>query len=1441
MYHLTRTLAMIALVVVGVLGAGAFVALAQSTSSTQRSVGGTRSAIPAPTPPPLPLGDQSRPLGHGRSTAVPGDRSSDDALSALAHVPTTGRGPASLTRYDGPRPPIPKLTDLLNHKVRRTQSAGGATIVLTGTSATPFLDDQTVSYGADVYWLCQNLKPTTAYRYVVFPPDGTAYVLNARDYNSATNPPAAGAYAAQFTTDAQGRCLHPWTRGGGQNGMQTPWYGELPLATPLNGAGQTGLAQGPTRGGAAGSDAPYSGVWTITVQNMSTLAFEAMAYSVVIGTLNFSTYSDAGFSVKANDFQSGSNVYVSATGLNPAHFYAFGFVNTSGNGLPCVYAIPGGSQNNNNGSCFVRLAYGTVPLNQTLQGSWTTPAAGANSAGTYAVQLYDATSFDLISTQQISLNPSSLTWSPLVPFNGATNGANLNDIFATDGIINTAAGAAVAEQSVTGIQYAASGVISGRQYQLNISNGNGVILNSATTDTTPVFGSPQAFATAAPFTAASTSTGNQRVLFPINTASFALTAFGGTQTPFAPNVYTAQLYDMTGGAVVGSKSFSIVSYHGQFQWTNPAGSYVNANLAGAATPVTTTLRNDAGILYGTWNADGIKAITLTNDNAGTVTITQQAGVNTTTDSAGQTWNISTPVANTISIVPAVGGQFLPVGATIPLPISIKAATGACPSGCILRTSITPLHGILASTTDPTMTNRATNGLIVYGNGIIGANASPSYAWAVTGSATGGTIVSAVPRNMTPGNTPPQMMYRSGTNGAAVASTYTLTITVNNSGGLGAMRALEFVMPSTVDPNKQLPVVTSAVINGLSQTTHWVVYTQRNASNRNDPNLPQNAFSLNALDNNATTLLAKGQTATFTITMPLPLASFPFQEIAATANNSDPVGLGGSGPYSVGPNNTLSNAIAGTKNIDSTELAVFSLDTALMSMSLTPQVIASLPGQSTVLKFVNTSTGLDPNPEYISQLIFTVPTNPVPSSVTVTSPSQGGVTWYANTVAGQPGVFHVELCTPDTGVAAGSAPCAAATDVNALPPGAELDITLNWAAAPAIGNFTIPWTAVGANGNAQAVSTANSGQQPVLTVANTTAQVAFVQAGGYGGAPGPGAPPGLTTWLKTQQAQVGSWSDFNNGNGFVYELTNNGSTTITDIAIALPSSATGSGQITDSVPGWALTPGSIYTYGSGATGAQCSANGYSSLLQPVPGSPGTPGLLRLAGCTLPVGGTLDVFFYARSPYDVGSTFTFPANVANGSVPVAPTPSNMNTTTWPNNPLSDTVKIITNARLVINVPNGGGVLTPLYGGGPAPVTTCGGCTYTAGTNLINLNNISGTFDATDVLAASVYTDDSSGWNLSLVADVNPAPATKLGNVSATIDTLHSSSRAGFTATASSLTVIPVSPAAPMALSNYSGAISHQPLDNIMSFRVTLDPLNVPNGSTTTVTLTYTLIAN
>jgi hypothetical protein len=1444
MRALSRTLVLIAIVALAaVIGVGGIVAFAQSTQPALRGGGAMRGVLasPAPAPasgptrPPLPLGDM-RHKGGIRGISANGVY---DPLGFLARLPLAQKMKRSgVVRFNGPPLPgkMPKLGQMLKTKtgVRHTAAANGESIVLTGTSATPYLDDQTVAYGATVFWLCENMKPSTTYRYVVWSPDGYQYIVQPAEYWVNGDP-----VVTTFATDTAGRCEH-------QNGNEYyPFWAAATLSTPLT--GNAILADGATDPNAAAS--AYSGVWAIAAQNVATGTYEAVAYTVVIGTLNFSTYSNSSFTTVSNDFASGSTAYVKASGLNPAHFYDFGMVNTSGNALPCVYTIPTGSQNVNNATCFENGASGVLPTGGAFSGQWTTPATGANAAGTYSIELYDATTDDLISTQQVSINPSTLTWNTLVPYSttGGT-GTNLNNTFATDGLVNIEGGAgnSTIDQSVTGLDISGSGTTSGHVYDLTLSNANGVILSSGTTDTgggTPSTfgGAAQFFNAPLSFTATGTTFTENNVAFPINQAN--LTAYGATSIPFAPNVYTAQLYDVTAGAVIGSKSFQIVSYAGSLQWTSPAGSYVNANAAGVATPVTTTITNTAGTLYGSWDGDGIKQVTIEQDSTAKVTLTLQAGVTTATDSTGQTWNLSTYTdaitgAPGIKAVPAVAGESLPVNATLPIKLNVAVATGNCTTACILRTTITPLHGIAESIVNNAMTNLATNGLEVFGFNVAGNN-SPTYSWSVGAYTTTSANLLPTPRYN-------QMMYVSGTNGATSASAtngvYTVTLTVNNTGGTAAMTNVDFFMPATWYPSTVTPTITKVINNGANQTGAWAIDTQDggNGSTTNGA-LGSNEFEI---ARTGTDSIAVGQTAVFTLDMMLPLSSFPFQTIPATYNLTS--------TNTIGATNTTTNAIAGATNIASNELGVYSLNPSFMNATITPAVVAAQAGASFTFAFTNTSSGLDPNPDYISQLLITVPSagGVFPSSVAVTSPNQTGVTWHANATA-TTGQYLIDLCTNNTvpsQTAQTSTPCAAATDANALPPGDTLDVTFTYATAPGVSSNLVPWTVVGANGGGVAAATTTPTQEePTLDVANTTAQTSFTYVGGYTATPvyPPVAP--ITAVPSNSQPTIGAWANYNDGNAYVFQLYNNGSTPITDVSIQIPSSNT-SGQIFDTQD-WSVIASSIYTYGAGAAGGQCSANGYKTLTEPVRGSPGTPGIITLHGCNVAVGQSLSVFFYALSPYDIGSTFNWPASVADNATPASPA---TNANTLAAYSLSNTVRVIDEAALQIQIPTGTSPTfsynPALFGPSDAPTISCPNCTFTTGGTypVINLNSITGTFNATDSLAASVYSDSANGWTLYVAADQNPQISPAGGPALYTwIDKTASSHPGSGTytpsATADTSPGVQVPTTGTLQLSTFTGAALHTPIDNLMSFQLLVGSTVLSASQTNTITLTYTLIAN
>jgi len=1333
------------------------------------------------------------------------------------------------------------MRSLLNGKARHTRSASGGSITLTGSSTTPFLDDQTLAYNTFVFWVCENMTPSTQYQYVVFEPNGKATAQPAHNYNTGNN-------TATFTTDTTGRCA---SAGGG---TVDPYYAQGYLGTPFTGT-------------APGTDAGYSGVWAIAVQNVGTGNYEAVAYTVIIVSQALQTYSDPGFTTASNDFAPGSTIYAQAAGLNPAHSYAFGFVNTSGNGVPCVSAVPPGSQNVNNNTCFKSPTTGVLASGGSVGASFVSPTTGGNSTGTYSLELYDATEASdsggagiLVGTRQFSLNPSTVAWT-LTPVDTAgTTGTNLNNTFATDGLLNV-----TPEQSVAGIEYSATGLGATRTYAITVSNSNGVIMQSTTTDTAAnsEFGQPQFYT--APPTTVSSATGtitNVKVNFPINVAN--LTAFGGTQIPFANNVYTAQLYDTVAKTVVASKSFVILSYDGQFNWTTPAGTEVTANALNLPTNVTATVTNDAGTLFGKQNADGIVNITIERDSNAFVTLARQTGITTATDSNGQLWNINI-VANNVVVTPNVGGQALAVGATIAIPFTVavqSTGTNCKTAPCILETAITPQHGIDPSGVNATMTNTATNGLVVYQNGVVSATVTPSYAITVGAASNAADLPAPSPRYN-------QMMYDFGTNGA-VTGYYPLTFTINNNGAPKGLYSIAFTMPALYSPNtaSAAPCLFSMTTSAGNETANWELTVQTSAVTptstgacvtktrtavNGDPALPQNVFVLDVKAGQNVPINAN-TTATAVIYFPMFTSPFPFQDISATANAFDySTKSGGVTAYTVGPVAAVTNAIAGATNIDSTEIGVYSLDTTSMSAAFNPSSIPTPSTISTVLKFFNTTTQVSPNPDYINRINLTVPTGAVPTSVTAVNPNQSGVTWSVNTVSA--GVYRIELCTPG---AAAVDDCTAANDLNGIPPGGELDITFNYTAGapPTVGSYAVTWTVDGDNGGLISIPHGTS----TFTVANTTAQTSFVYSGGWATPltwPVYPATPGTPSIVPANsQPIIGSSADPVNGNQFVYSINNNGTNTITNVAITIPSSNL-SGQLTDTQD-WQLTPvaaPAINVYGAGTAGAKCSGSGIASFTQPVAGNPGTPGSIVLSGCNLAPGGTMYVGFTALEPYDINSQFLFSSTVSSTTPAVGPV------TTIPSYTSSTTMRIISDVRLQINIPATGTGTTlfqsPYTTTGPSgdasAATVCVGCAYTNGaTPLINLGSFNGTFTATDVLSASVYSNATTGWVL--YVGLNPGnPGTSSGQVETYVSADSSSAASGGTYTKSftigaPLTLSATATGNPQSTGNngtqisaFSGKLRRPPIDNIMSYVVTLNPLNVNNNTTTTMTLYYTVVPN
>ena len=452
---------------------------------------------------------------------------------------------------------------------KRPYAANGNTIVLTGSASNYLFNDVTLPYGADVYITCEGLpsNQNARYAYYVYPPDGSGAEVS-----------------ATVSSDSNGVCSS---------------YGHFNLSTPFGGYGST------TVNGSA-----YPGVWIAAIYDKTAGQFVTEIAIVSEASINFGTYSNLGLTTPSYNFSAGGNFVINATGLNAAHSYAFGFVDTSVNGQPCLATIPSGAQNQTAAVCFTGKptglqAYGGA-LTESL-GPSTTPSTNGAPTGTYDIELYDTTAGEMLGQQQISVG-SNAAWT-LTPYNssGATPppGFNYNNTFASDGLI---------DQSVTGLTYAATGLsLASGAADLTISDPNGVILNGGAygscycTKSSAGYDLPNE--TPAIPIAVAGSAFSKQVAFPLNSALNE--AFGPTQTPFAPNVFTAQVYNPSNTSEVASEAFQILGYYATYAWQS--GTIQSAGTT--PTTATVTITNSGGSNYGAWNGDAISGVQLSTTAA----------------------------------------------------------------------------------------------------------------------------------------------------------------------------------------------------------------------------------------------------------------------------------------------------------------------------------------------------------------------------------------------------------------------------------------------------------------------------------------------------------------------------------------------------------------------------------------------------------------------------------------------------------------------------------------------------------------------------------------------------------------------------------------------------------------------------------------------------------
>ena len=1309
----------------------------------------------AATPTPSPS-DAAHPSSHVAGSAVTWVQ--NNALRPPPYMPKLSKFLVKTGAHTmGVRPMIQPMglqrlmgtRSTLQSTTIRPMAADGSTIILSGDQSNYFENDLTLSYGANVYLSCENMPTGVNYRYVVWSPDG-------KGFQSSGN----------VAVNGSGACNS---------------YGAFNLSTPFQGVNNGTV-------GTVSTDPAYSGVWILAMQNVSTGAYVTETALVATSTVNFTTYSDIGLANQSNDFNAGSYMVVNATGLNTAHSYALGWVFTGGNGMPCDYSIPSVGAGKS-GVCFTGAATGVQAFGGGITQWWgptNSPSSSTARTGTYDIELYDTTTQDMISHQQISVQPNTTSWT-LTPYDagGATPppGLNYNNTFATDGLT---------DQSVTGLTYAASGLpaaSNGHTIRLAISNPNGVILTG--NSSFPIPNPPTILAP--PTTAQAAGAISKQVAFPYDLTY--QTAYGPTTNPFAPNVLTAQLYDTTLGTILGSKSFQLLAYSANFTWNGA--SYVNA-APGTGQTQLVTVTNTGGQNYGTWNGDGINGIIISHDPA----YNEQLNIvaTTATDSAGNAWTITQVGSGTNATIvatsnnPAVG---IPIGGTLSFNIGIQIANGQCASSpCYFDTQIRPIHGIAYSGT-----NKVSNGLGVVAQGVPPSTVVSTGSWAVQSEASTANMAARAP-------TFAHLTYVMGTANSPSSDTYNINLTFNNVSSPGGHKIMDvkMVFPGAVDLNSVPP----AVVSSPAGTGTWSIATNSNIPTLGGANVIVLQCRPTSRDQCGIT---QGSSGTFTLQFPIFQVTYPEQDIAMTANFDGGTGTGSCGncnaaSFALGATSGTVNGIAGNTNVDSLMLGSFSLNPSMMTMVFTPNTVGTGIPTSATMTYTNTTTGQDPNPDYVDQinLVFPGAGNVNPASITVPAG------WSATQTSANN--WRIALCATPTN----ATPCSTNETANAIAPGGQFQMTLNYPSAPypTAGTYNVQWYVTGANGgeNTSAITTTAP-----ITFSATTASVAVTQINGNAVTAG-------------SEPQVGTDTTAN-GNTYTFVVKNTGATNLDTVNITVPNTTRAGASGADSTGTyWTITTAPTVALSAGSSGTAGTCSGTLGGAQYASAAAAGNGKIALTGCTLVPGGTATITVTMRAPYTLSQDYLFNTYVKNGATQVNANPVYT---------AANAVAIILNGTLTILTPAVGWVaptspnsITPAAGSGATPSTSCVSCQVLAGSPAtVDFGMFNGTFNATDIVDASVWSDANSpnSWVLYVSTSANPS-----NMLSAQVDNTHSSVAAGYTVNATTMALMTTT-APGTQLSTYNGTGRHAPLDSIMNFQIATGGNTAPQ----TVTLTYTLVFN
>ena len=263
--------------------------------------------------------------------------------------------------------------------------------------------------------------------------------------------------------------------------------------------------------------------------------------------------------------------------------------------------------------------------------------------------------------------------------------------------------------------------------------------------------------------------------------------------------------------------------------------------------MTATIRNDAGTLFGNWNADAIKAIYIRSDSGNVVSLGTQAPSGSCVpitqacafDSAGQQWNITKVSANELSLVPTVAGESLAVNGTIPVPSRsprIRELRDGLPAADAGHAAARDRTEQLQRDDDErrderTARVRQRRRRHEHRGDVLADRRHVRDRHAAQGAP------------LQPGDVPVRNDVAPANGAFPATSYYPITFNVTNDSGK-EIWYYEFTMPATVNPNVLTPAIASATVNGASQTANYKIYTQNGGNGATaDNTLGPNSFAI----------------------------------------------------------------------------------------------------------------------------------------------------------------------------------------------------------------------------------------------------------------------------------------------------------------------------------------------------------------------------------------------------------------------------------------------------------------------------------------------------------------------------------------------------------------------------------------------------------------------